>query len=37
LDGSLVPAIRITYRVAVLNALPARPSFDDFWPLIRLG
>jgi 2-methylcitrate dehydratase PrpD len=23
--------------LAVLNALPARPSFDDFWPLIRLG
>jgi 2-methylcitrate dehydratase PrpD len=23
--------------LAVLNALPARPSFDDFWPLIRLS
>jgi 2-methylcitrate dehydratase PrpD len=23
--------------LAALNALPARPSFDDFWPLIRLG
>jgi hypothetical protein len=23
--------------LAVLNALPARQSFDDFWPLIRLG
>jgi 2-methylcitrate dehydratase PrpD len=23
--------------LAVLNGLPARPSFDDFWPLIRLG
>jgi 2-methylcitrate dehydratase PrpD len=23
--------------LAVLNTLPARPSFDDFWPLIRLS
>jgi 2-methylcitrate dehydratase PrpD len=23
--------------LAALNALPGRPSFDDFWPLIRLG
>jgi 2-methylcitrate dehydratase PrpD len=23
--------------LGVLNALPARPSFDDFWPLIRLS
>jgi 2-methylcitrate dehydratase PrpD len=23
--------------LAVLNALPGRPSLDDFWPLIRLG
>ena len=23
--------------IAALNALPARPSFDDFWPLIRLS
>jgi hypothetical protein len=23
--------------LAVLNALPARPTLDDFWPLIRLG
>ena len=23
--------------LAVLNALPGRPSFDDFWPLVRLS
>ena len=22
--------------IAVLNALPARPAFDDFWPLLRV-
>jgi hypothetical protein len=22
--------------LAALNALPARPSFADFWPLVRL-
>jgi hypothetical protein len=26
-----------TRILAVLNELPARPSFDDFWPLIRVG
>jgi 2-methylcitrate dehydratase PrpD len=23
--------------LAALNALPERPSFDDFWPLLRVG
>jgi 2-methylcitrate dehydratase PrpD len=26
-----------TKILAVLNGLPARPSFDDFWPLIRVS
>ena len=26
-----------TKILAVLNGLPGRPSFDDFWPLIRVS